>query len=139
MLLVPETVDLTLQEEQMLLEYFEELHQLGFIIENFGDRTYFLRAVPVTNNLAEQGKLFRKFLDEILIKSFSPTQERLLEKWIYMLACRSAIKGNERLSNQEMEELIQRLGNRPNPFTCPHGRPTIISISKKELDNRFYR
>jgi len=139
MLLIPEAVELSAQEEQILLEHFENLNDLGFIIENFGERTYFLRAVPVLHNLENSGRLLRDFLDEILNKSFSPTRERLLEKWIYMMACRTAVKGNQKLSAQEMDELIQRLGNRENPFSCPHGRPTIITLSQKEMENLFNR
>lgn len=139
MLLIPETVELTIQEEQIMLEYFEQLNQLGFIIENFGDRTYFLRAVPIAQNLSEPGKLLIKFLDEVLSKSIPPTQEGLMESWLDMIACRSALKGNAKLSLQDMDQLIQELGNRPNPLSCPHGRPTMISISKKELENKFNR
>ena len=139
MLLIPETVELTVREEQIMLEYFEKLHQMGFIIENFGDRTYVLRAVPMAQNLWEPGNLLIQFLDEILSKSFPPTQERLLENWIDMVACRSALKASAKLSLQEMDQLIQELGNRPNQLSCPHGRPTMISISKKELEERFNR
>jgi len=140
MLLVPETVELTLQEEQVLLEYFEDFHALGFVVEHFGERTYFLRAVPVLNDFLEPAQLFRQYLMEILQKSFTPTRERLLEKWIDMIACRTAIKGNETLSAAQMDELIQVLGDRANPLSCPHGRPTIIRVfSKKDLENRFGR
>ncbi|NLL51553.1 MAG: DNA mismatch repair endonuclease MutL [Peptococcaceae bacterium] len=139
MLLIPETVELTIQEEQIMLEHFEQLNQLGFIIENFGERTYFLRAVPIVQNLPEPGKLLIKFLDEVLSKSIPPTQEKLMESWLDMIACRSALKGNAKLSLQEMDQLIQELGNRPNPLSCPHGRPTMINISKKELEDKFNR
>jgi DNA mismatch repair protein MutL len=139
MLLIPETVELTVQEEQIMLEYFDDLHRFGFIIEHFGERTYFLRAVPAAANLSQPGSLFLRFLDEILRKKFPPSQEKLLENWIYMIACRSALKGNERLSIQEMDEIIQTLGRRPNPLSCPHGRPTMIRISQKELQDRFNR
>lgn len=139
LLLIPETVDLTLQEESLLLEHFVQLREMGFIIEHFGERTYFLRGVPVLHNLENPGKIFRLFLDEILTNPMPPTREKLLEEWIFMLACRSAIKGNERLSIQEMDELIQQLGTTVNPHSCPHGRPTIIEISKQELEKRFNR
>ncbi len=139
LLLVPETVELTIQEENILFEYFAKLHEMGFIIEHFGDRSYFLRGVPILHNLENPGKLFRMFLDGILTNPIPPTPEKILEEWIFMLACRSAIKSNERLSIQEMDELIQKLGNCHNPFSCPHGRPTIIEIPKQELDKRFDR
>jgi DNA mismatch repair protein MutL len=139
LLLVPETVELTIQEENILIEFFEKLHEMGFIIEHFGGRSYFLRGVPIFHNLENPGKLFRMFLDGILTNLIPPSLEKLLEEWIFMLACRTAIKSKEKLSIQEMDELIQELGNCDNPFSCPHGRPTIIKIPKQELDKRFER
>lgn len=139
MLLFPEVLELTPHEESILLENLEELQSLGFIIENYGARAYFLRAVPTGRNLREPGSLFREFIAEVLAKSRLPSSEKLLEEWIYMVACRTALKANLRLTIPEMDQLIQELGKRPNPYSCPHGRPTIISISKKELDNRFGR
>lgn len=138
-LLLPETVNLTIQEEQVILAHYDELYNLGFILEHFGERTYFLRGVPILNNLDAPEKMFRMFIDEILNNPFPPSPEKLMEKWIFVLACRSAIKANDRLSILEMEELIMKLGNANNPYSCPHGRPTIIEISKKELDGKFGR
>lgn len=138
-LLLPETVNLTIQEEQVILAHYDELFNLGFILEHFGERTYFLRGVPILNKLDAPEKMFRMFIDEILNNPFPPSQEKLMEKWIFVLACRSAIKANERLSILEMEELLMKLGNTNNPYSCPHGRPTIIEISKKELDGKFSR
>lgn len=139
LLLVPETVELSLQEESILLERFAELREMGFIVEHFGERTYFLRGVPLLQNLENPGKIFRNFLEEISSGNITPKPDKLLEEWIFMLACRSAIKSREYLSIQEMDELIQQLGLAINPYTCPHGRPTIIKFSKNELDKRFYR
>ncbi|HHV65051.1 MAG TPA: DNA mismatch repair endonuclease MutL [Peptococcaceae bacterium] len=138
-LLIPETIDLTPQEESILLEYFDELHEMGFIIEHFGEKTYFLRGVPFWPDLHNPGTIFRLFLDEILSGSYRPTTEKLFERWIFVLACRTATKAQERLTLQEMDVLIQQLGATLNPYTCPHGRPTIIEIPKKELEKRFYR
>ncbi|AHF09931.1 DNA mismatch repair endonuclease MutL [Dehalobacter restrictus] len=139
LLLIPETVELTVQEEQILLAHFDELHGMGFIFEHFGDRTYFLRGIPLLDSLESPGKMFKVFIDEILNTSFSPSLEKLLEEWIMMLACRSAVKGKERLMVQEMDEIIQKLGRADNPYSCPHGRPTIIQISEKELNHKFER
>ncbi len=138
-LLLPETVNLTVQEEQIVLAHFDELYNLGFILEHFGERTYFLRGVPILNNLEAPEKMFRMFIDEIINNPFPPSPEKLIEKWIFVLACRSSIKANARLSLLEMEELLMKLGNTNNPYSCPHGRPTIIEISKKELDSKFSR
>lgn len=138
-LLIPETIELTVQEEQVLLEHLAELQDMGFVLEHFGGRTYFLRGVPLLGNLSNPGKLFRRFLDECISKSDLPSKQRLLEEWIFLLACRSSIKGKENLTLPEMEELIQRLGKTANPLTCPHGRPIIVEVSGKELEKRFSR
>jgi DNA mismatch repair protein MutL len=92
MLLFPEVLELTPHEESILLENLEELQSLGFIIENYGARAYFLRAVPTGRNLREPGSLFREFIAEVLAKSRLPSSEKLLEEWIYMVACRTALK-----------------------------------------------
>lgn len=139
MLLLPETVNLTLQEEQIILAHYDDLYNLGFILEHFGDRTYFLRGVPILQNLEAPEKMFRMFIDEIINNPLPPSPEKLIEKWIFILACRSAIKANDRLSHHEMEELLMKLSQTNNPYSCPHGRPTIIEISKKEIDGKFSR
>ncbi|UWG99140.1 DNA mismatch repair endonuclease MutL [Dehalobacter sp. DCM] len=138
-LLIPETMEMTAQEEQILLAHFDDLRDMGFIIEHFGDRTYFLRGVPVLNTLDSPGKVFKNFLDVTLNTSYAPSREKMMEEWIYMMACRSAVKGRERLAVQEMDDIIQTLGKTENPYSCPHGRPTIIEITMKELAQRFGR
>jgi len=139
LLLIPQTVELTIQEEQILLQNLPHLQEMGFIIEHFGERTYFLRGIPVLDHLNNPGKIFRMFLDQMIHQPIHPKQERLFEEWIFMIACRTAIKGHDTLTIPEMETLIQRLGNTNNPLSCPHGRPTVIEVSKKELENRFKR
>lgn len=138
-LLIPETINLTLQEEQIILTHFDQLYEMGFVIEHFGERTYFLRGVPLLNNIEAPAKMFRMFIDEIIKSQFSPSIDKLIERWIFVVACRSAIKANDRLSHLEMEELIMKLSHTTNPYSCPHGRPTIIELPKKELDVRFGR
>lgn len=139
LLIVPETVTLTIQEEQIILAHLDEIRSMGFILEHFGDRTYLLRGVPLLKSLEAPGRMFHLFLDEILNKSSVPTREKLLEDWIFLLACRSAIKGGGNLTGSEMEELIQQLSQTANPYSCPHGRPVIVRISQDELERYFQR
>ena len=139
MLLIPDTVNLTIQEEQIILAYFDELYNMGFILEHFGERTYLVRGVPILNNLEAPAKMFKMFIDEIVNNPSVPSLDKLIERWVFVLACRSSIKANSRLSHSEMEELIMNLGQADNPYFCPHGRPTIIEISKTELDSKFGR
>lgn len=138
-LLVPIPVELTLQEEQVVLEYLWALDKLGFVLEHFGAQTYLLRAVPVQGATFSGEELLRQFVDTVLATQTAPTYDQLLEEWIYLLACKASIKAKASLSLLEMEQLLNRLALTENPYTCPHGRPTMIQISKEELERRFYR
>ncbi len=138
-LLTPVSVELTLQEEQALLEHLESLSDLGFILEHFGPKTYLLRGIPTYLGPFSAEELLRKFIEEVLQQNKIPVMEQLLEEWIYLLACHESIKAQDTLSLAEMEELLVQLGQTENPFTCPHGRPTMIQMTAAELAKRFYR
>ncbi|HBP63218.1 MAG TPA: DNA mismatch repair endonuclease MutL [Desulfosporosinus sp.] len=138
-LLVPLPMEFTLQEEQVVLENLWNLTEMGFILEQFGARTYLLRGVPVHTGTVHADRLLRQFIEEVLQKNFTPTIEKLLEEWIYMLACKESIKAQDSLSLLEMEQLIAHLGKSKNPYTCPHGRPTMVKMTRSELEKRFYR
>ncbi|KLU59053.1 DNA mismatch repair protein MutL [Peptococcaceae bacterium CEB3] len=138
-LLVPVSLELSLREEQALLEHLLDLAKIGFILEYFGPQTYLLRAVPAEAPPDAAEHLLRRFLEEILQTRVQLSYERLFEAWIYLLACRESVKARESLSIPEMEQLLARLAETENPHTCPHGRPTMIQISRGELERRFYR
>ncbi|WP_088227670.1 DNA mismatch repair endonuclease MutL [Desulfosporosinus sp. FKB] len=139
MLLIPIPLELTLQEEQMLIEQMWILREMGFVLEQFGNQTYLLRGVPVQTGSVPADELLRQFLEEILQKNTSPSFDQLLKEWIYLLACKESIRAKDCLSLLEMEQLISRLSQTENPYTCPHGRPTTIKITRAELEKRFYR
>jgi len=138
-LLIPLPMEFTLQEEQVLLENLWILNEMGFILEQFGSRTYLLRGVPVQTGSFQPDDLLRQFIDEVLLKNSPPTFDKILEEWIYMLACKESIKANDSLNLLEMEQLISSLSRTQNPYTCPHGRPTMITMTRSELEKRFYR
>jgi len=138
-LLIPLPMEFTLQEEQVVLENLWNLTEMGFILEQFGARTYLLRGVPVHTGTVHADRLLRQFIEEVLQKNSIPTIEKLLEEWIYMLACKESIKARDSLSLLEMEQLIAHLGKSQNPYTCPHGRPTMVKMTRNELEKRFYR
>lgn len=138
-LLIPSPVDLSPIEEQALLENLMSLSNMGFIMEHFGGRTYLIRGVPAYSGPYSGEELLRQFLDEVVLKQNPPTFDELLREWIYMLACKESIKAKESLSILEMQELIIQLSQTENPYTCPHGRPTIIKLARSELEKRFYR
>jgi DNA mismatch repair protein MutL len=139
MLLAPETLTFSWQEEQVFLEYYEKLRDLGFIVEEFGPQTYLLRAAPCTGPYASPSEVFHRFLAETLAGGAPPDAERLLERWVFLTACRGAVKAAEPLTLPAMEELLHMLGQTENPYTCPHGRPVLLSMSRGELEKRFFR
>ncbi|MHB8126211.1 MAG: DNA mismatch repair endonuclease MutL [Desulfitobacteriaceae bacterium] len=138
-LLIPIPLELTLQEEQALLEHLWTLTELGFIIEHFGPKTYLLRGIPAYTGSFSGEELLREFIEQVLLKNHTPGIEQLLEEWIYLLACHESIKAHDNLSLLEMEQLIAQLSQTENPYTCPHGRPTMIQMTAAELGKRFYR
>ena len=138
-LLIPLPMEFTLQEEQVLIENLWILNEMGFVLEQFGSRTYLLRGVPVQTGSVQADHLLRQFIEEVLLKNSPPTFEKMLEEWIYLLACKDSIKAQDSLNLFEMEQLITSLSRTQNPYTCPHGRPTIITMSRSELEKRFFR
>lgn len=138
-LLIPLPMEFTLQEEQVLLEHLWILTEMGFVLEQFGARTYLLRGVPVQTGTFPADNMLRQFIEEVLQKNSTPSFDKLLEEWIYMLACKKSIKAQDSLSLLEMEQLIAQLGKTHNPYTCPHGRPTMVKMTRSELERRFYR
>lgn len=138
-LLIPLPMELTLQEEQVILEHLWTLNEMGFILEQFGTQTYLLRSVPALTEPYQADKLLRQFIDEVLQKNSTPSFDYLLEEWIYLLACKQSIKAQATLSILEMEQLISQLSKTQNPYTCPHGRPTMVKMTQAELERRFYR
>lgn len=138
-LLIPLPMEFTLQEEQAILEYLWILSEMGFVLEHFGERTYLLRGVPAQTGTLQADAVLRQFIEEVLQKNTAPDFDKLVEEWIYLLACKESIKAKETLSLLEMEQLMSRLGQTQNPYTCPHGRPTMIKMSRSELERRFYR
>lgn len=138
-LLIPLPLEFTLQEEQVLLEHLWILNEMGFILEQFGSRTYLLRGVPAQTGTYQPDQLLREFIEEVLLKNTAPNLDKLLEEWIYLLACKESIKAQDTLSLLEIEQLIAQLNQTQNPYTCPHGRPTMIKMTRMELERRFYR
>ncbi|MDP4092758.1 MAG: DNA mismatch repair endonuclease MutL [Bacillota bacterium] len=136
-LLKPEVVELTHQELKTVEENSELLEKLGFILEEFGSGSVLLRAVPV-NDLGLIKELFLQIIDEIYTrKNYEETKR--VDDLLYTVACKAAVKANRRLEESEIKSILKELGNIENPFTCPHGRPTVIKISKKDFEKMFKR
>jgi DNA mismatch repair protein MutL len=135
-LLQPITVELSPGEEQMLNINQENLTQFGFTIEPFGIRSYLIRAVPAVVAATDTIEAIRTLLDKLTSKeNTTPWEEKIAES----LACHSAIRAGQQLSNEEMRELIRQLEQAKQPRTCPHGRPTMIHLSSYQLEREFGR
>ncbi|MBQ7840235.1 MAG: DNA mismatch repair endonuclease MutL [Lachnospiraceae bacterium] len=137
-LLPPLVITLTAQEEGVLKRYEEYFSQIGFEIEPFGGNSYALRSVPcdLYGNLPDQ--LLQEILNELSQEQRPGTPAAVTEK-IATMACKSAVKGNHKMSREEMESLLSQLLTLDNPYHCPHGRPTMITMSKQELERKFKR
>ena len=133
----PLILTLNMQEEAKLAEYQDYFQELGFEIEPFGGKEYAVSAVPANLYGLAEKDLFMELLDDLEYVSGKNT-EMILDK-IASMSCKAAVKGNQRLSTAEAKELIEELLTLDNPYNCPHGRPTIISMSKQEIEKKFKR
>lgn len=134
----PIIVTLNNQEKECLESHAEDFAALGFVIEEFGGSDYAIRGVPLDLYGFAEGAFFYEILDELAAEAVTGTPESIRIR-IATMACKAAVKGNMRMSRQEMEALIDELLTLDNPYNCPHGRPTIISMSKQEIEKKFKR
>lgn len=134
----PTIVTLGNREKECYLQHQEDFASLGFEIEAFGGNDYAVRGVPMDLYGYTEESFFYEILDELSAESVTGTPESIRIR-IATMACKSAVKGNMRISRQEMEALIDELLTLDNPYNCPHGRPTIVSMSKYEIEKKFKR
>ncbi len=134
----PMIVTLNGKEKECYLNHTKDFEALGFSIEEFGGNEYAIRGVPMDLYGYEEGNFFYEILDELVDEAVTGTPEGIRIR-IATMACKAAVKGNTRLSLAEMKKLIDELLTLDNPYHCPHGRPTIISISKYEIEKKFKR
>lgn len=134
----PILLTLNMQEELLLKKYMDYFQKLGYEIEPFGGKEYSVTAIPA-NLFGLNGKeLMIEILDSLANFQGKETPKMITEK-IASMSCKAAVKGNQQLSRKEIEALIGELLTLENPYHCPHGRPTIISMSKYELEKKFKR
>lgn len=134
----PLIVSLSMREEEYLNKNLAFFKKIGFEIEHFGGKEYALYALPDNLFGLAQKDLFLDMLDSLIDNIKTTDNEMILSK-IASMSCKAAVKGNHRLSMMEIEALIDELLTLENPYNCPHGRPTIISMSKYELEKKFKR
>lgn len=138
LLLQPVVVALTDREKVIVEENRELLESFGFEFEQFGEKAYAIRSVPWVFNEDTRASFFTDIVDALGEKHISNIYDTKADE-IAMMSCKAAVKGNDKLSYSEAQALIQELLKLEDPFTCPHGRPTIIKMSKYELEKKFKR
>ena len=131
-------LSLSMQEEALLKKYMQYFTDLGYEIEHFGGMEYQICAVPGNLYNINKQELFIEILDNLSELSGRHNPDLILEK-IASMSCKAAVKGNMKISRAEVESLIKELLTLENPYQCPHGRPTIISMSKYEIEKKFKR
>ena len=135
-LLEPVTLELSPREEETVKSNKEALAQFGFALESFGQRSHLIRAVPALIVKANLVEAMRALLDNLARKDIpTPWEEKVAKS----LACHGAIKAGQQLSNEETRELIRQLEQCDQPRSCPHGRPTLIHLSSRQLEREFGR
>lgn len=138
-LLEPATLELDYRDASLLTERILWFTEAGFIIEHFGGNTFLLRGVPPRMPQGQEKALFLDLLDYFRGKGAASTRTEFFNRLAATVACKSAVKAGEKLNLTAMEALLQKLAGMANPYTCPHGRPTIIKISYRDLETRFKR
>lgn len=137
-LLQPIIIHVSIREKQLIEDYKQLFIDLGFEIEEFGKDAYAIRSVPYIFNKSLSSNQFIEILDS-LNEHYDPDKYNVVRNDIATMACKAAVKAHDKLSVLEYEKLFDELLEIENPFTCPHGRPTIISMTKYELEKKFKR
>ena len=138
LMLLPDIINLTHKEMDIAKENIPVFEKAGFMLEQFGENTIKLTGVPNICIDLDTKQLFLETLDEINTVARTAKQE-IEEKFIATLACKSAVKANMVLTKDEVDNLMKQLLVLPNPFTCPHGRPTAIKMTKYDIERKFAR
>lgn len=138
MLNPPVVASLSMAEQQVLEENAGVFQKLGYIIENFGGREYMLSGVPAHLPDIATKELFLEIIDGLLDNKAGITPETLLSH-VASMSCKAAVKGGSSMAGAEAHELLKELMALENPYNCPHGRPVIVKITKRELEKKFKR
>ena len=137
-LLLPDIINLSHKEKAVIQENIQMFEKAGFTIEEFGESTVRLIGVPAGLADLDTKELFLDILDAVNTVAITAIQEKE-DKFLATIACKSAVKAGQTLNVSEVKELLDNLLKLPNPFTCPHGRPTTIKMSKYDIERRFHR
>ena len=134
----PIVMTLDARESEMLEKYRPQIEQFGYEVEHFGGKEYMISAIPDNLFNIDMKDLFIEMLDDFSNATGRQTPDIVTEK-VASMSCKAAVKGNDKLTLPEINKLIDELLSLDNPYNCPHGRPTIISMSKYEIEKKFKR
>ena len=137
-LMPPMILSLTMREAECLKKNLETFERLGFVVEEFGGLEFKVTEIPADMVTVDSKELLTEVLNTLLSEREFKNADVLLEK-VASLSCKAAVKGNHRMSEAEARQLISDMLTLNNPYHCPHGRPTTISMSKYELERKFKR
>jgi DNA mismatch repair protein MutL len=138
-LLIPETIDLGYREAKILEELIPDLNELGLEIEPFGGDTFVVKSVPTLLDNKEVKPLIIEIVEKIAQIGFTTGLEKAIDQCLILIACHGAIRANQKLSDEQIKGLLDQLDQCDQPSNCPHGRPTWISWSIKDLEKSFKR
>jgi DNA mismatch repair protein MutL len=138
-LLVPEPVDLTSEQASRVLEARAELAELGLEVEEFGGGTVLIHSYPTLLSRLTPAAILREAVDFLAAQDRAPTREVLLNDLMSMMACKAAVKAGDRLTTEQIAALLEQRHLARDTHHCPHGRPTSLIFSRKELDKQFGR
>ena len=138
LMLLPDIINLSHKDMQIAKDNMDIFRKAGFELEEFGENTIKLTGVPTVCLDLDTKELFLETLDEINTVARTAKQE-IEEKFIATIACKAAVKANMALTKEEVDNLMKQLLVLPNPFTCPHGRPTAIRMTKNDIERKFSR
>jgi DNA mismatch repair protein MutL len=138
-LLLPETIELSPRDSQFLREQLAVLMRLGVGLSEFGERTFLLDALPPFVKVSDSRRFVVDLVDELKAAGREVNSARLGEHVVAKTVCRHAVKANDPLAGRELENLVEDLRRCAMPYTCPHGRPTLIEMNYRELERKFGR
>ena len=138
-LLLPETVEVSVRDAAFLREQLPALTRLGVGLSEFGERTFLLDALPPFVRVTDSRRFVLQLVDELKAAGQEVNSSRLGEQTVAKTVCRHAVKANDPLAGRELENLVEDLRRCAMPYTCPHGRPTLIEMNFRELERKFGR
>ncbi len=138
-LLIPINIELTVAEFTLVKENLKIIENLGFILEAFGSKSYVIREVPLYIKNRVNKEVIKEIIDKFIRESKSLKKTDLINQIILYMSCRGAIKAGDKLNEEEIVKLVEDLFQTSNPYNCPHGRPTLLHVTEKELEKGLGR